>query len=159
EVQGYVPATGENMKIHRNVVAPGYFSLMHIPLLEGRDFTEKDDESKESASVMIVTEAFRKHFLGAGNPIGRKVKGLGIWFTVIGVAKDIKDRSVTESPRPSYYVPFRQVYREDMNLFFFVRTAGDPVQAISLLRRNVQEIDSNVIIFDSAPMTDYMGAS
>ena len=40
EVRGYVPATGENMKIDRDVVAPGYFSLMHIPLLEGRDFTK-----------------------------------------------------------------------------------------------------------------------
>jgi len=106
-----------------------------------------------------VTEAFRKHFLGDGNPIGRKVNGWGKWFTVIGVARDIKDRSLTESSKPYYYVPFRQVYREDMNLFFFVRTAGDPVQAIPLLRRSVQEIDPNVIIFDSAPMADYMGAS
>jgi predicted permease len=159
EVKGYVPAPGENMKIDRNVVAPGYFSLMRIPLLEGRDFTEKDNESKEAPNVMIVTETFRKHFLGAGNPIGSKVKGWGTWFTVVGVARDIKDRSLTESSKPYYYVPFRQVYREDMNLFFFVRTAGDPVQAIPLLRRNVQEIDPNVIVFDSAPMADYMGAS
>jgi predicted permease len=159
EVKGYVPAPGENMKIDRNVVAPGYFSLMHIPLLEGRDFTEQDNESKEAAGVMIVSEAFRKHFLVDGNPIGRKVKGWGKWFTVIGVARDIKDRSLTESSKPYYYVPFRQVYREDMNLFFFVRTAGDPVQAIPLLRLNVRELDPNVIIFDSAPMADYMGAS
>ncbi|HLW55708.1 MAG TPA: ABC transporter permease [Candidatus Angelobacter sp.] len=159
EVQGYVPATGENMKIDRNVVAPGYFSLMHIPFLEGHDFTEQDDESKRAPAVMIVTETFRKRFLPTGTPIGRKVRGWGMWFTVIGVAKDIKDRALTENPKPYFYVPFRQVYREDMNLFFFVRTAGDPVQAIASLRRNVREIDPNVIIFDSVPMAEYMGAS
>ena len=159
EVQGYVPATGENMKIERNVVAPGYFSLMHIPLVEGRDFTEQDDESPKAQKVMIVTEAFRKRFLPTGNAIGRKVQGWGVWFTVVGVVKDIKDRSLTESAQPYFYVPFRQVYREDMNLFVFVRTAGDPVQAVPLLRREVREIDPNVIIFEAIPMTEYIGAS
>jgi predicted permease len=159
DVQGYVPATGENMKIDRNVVAPGYFSLMHIPLVEGRDFTEHDDESPKAEPVMVVTEAFRKRFLATGNPIGRKVRGWGMWFTVVGVVKDIKDRSLTESAQPYFYVPFRQVYREDMNLFVFVRTAGDPAQAIPMLRREVREIDPNVIIFEAIPMPEYIGAS
>jgi ABC-type antimicrobial peptide transport system permease subunit len=82
-----------------------------------------------------------------------------MWFTVVGVVKDIKDRSLTESAQPYFYVPFRQVYREDMNLFVFVRTAGDPVQAVPLLRREVREIDPNVIIFEAIPMTEYIGAS
>jgi predicted permease len=159
EVQGYVPATGENMKIERNVVAPGYFSLLHIPLVEGRDFSEQDDETPKAQRVMIISEAFRKRFLPTGNAIGRKVQGWGIWFTVVGVVKDIKDRSLTESAQPYFYVPFRQVYREDMNLFVFVRTAGDPVQAIPLLRREVREIDPNVVIFEAIPMTEYIGAS
>jgi MacB-like periplasmic core domain/FtsX-like permease family len=147
------------MRIDRNVVAPGYFSLMHIPLLEGRDFTELDNESEKSVSVMIVTQEFQRRFLGAGDPIGRKVRGLGRWFTVVGVAKDIKDRSLTESPKPYFYVPFRQVYREDMNLFVLVRTAGNPLQAIGLLHKAVKTIDPNVIIFESVPMVDYMSAS
>lgn len=159
QVQGYVPATGENMKIDRNVVSPGYFSLMHIPLVEGRDFTELDNESDKSPDVMIVSQEFQRHFLGTGIPIGRKVRGWGRWFTVVGVVKDIKDRSLTENPKPYFYVPFRQVYREDMNLFVFVRMAGDPDQAISLLRRDVRNIDPNVTVFEAAPMVEYMGAS
>jgi predicted permease len=158
EVQGYVPTPGENMKIYRNVVAPGYLGLMRIPLLQGRDFTEHDDNDHHP-DVMIVTQAFQKRFLGTGDPIGRKVRGWGRWFTVIGVAKDSKYFSLTEDPIPYYYVPFRQVYREDMNLEFYVRTAGDPNQAIPLLRRDVKEIDPNVIIFESVPMVDYIGAS
>src|SRR5215472_12662226 len=158
DIRGYVPATGENMKIDRNVVAPGYFKLMHIPLLEGRDFTEQDDNNHH-ADVMIITPEFQRRFLGAGSPLGRQVQGWGRWFTVVGVAKDIKDRSLTENPKPYFYAPFRQAYREDMNLFFFVRTAGDPNQAVGLLRSAVKNIDPNVIIFESVPMVEYMGAS
>ena len=42
-IEGYVKGPRENMKIYRNVVAPGYFHVLHIPLLAGRDFTEQDD--------------------------------------------------------------------------------------------------------------------
>jgi predicted permease len=159
EVRGYVPATGENMKIYRNVVAPGYFNLMRIPLVEGRDFTEHDDESEKSSDVMIVSQSFQKRFLGTGNPIGRKVHGWGRWFTVVGVAKDSKYHSLTESSLPYFYVPFRQVYREDMNLAFYVRTAGDPNQAIAIMRRDVREIDPNVTVFGVVPLVEYIGAS
>ena len=47
QIEGYVPGRSENMKIFRNVVSPGYFRLMRIPLLDGRDFTEHDDEKSQ----------------------------------------------------------------------------------------------------------------
>lgn len=159
EIKGYLRATGENMKIYRNVVAPGYFSLLRIPLVEGRDFTEHDNEDDKSPDVMIVSQTFQKKFLGTGTPIGRQVHGWGRWFTVVGVAKDSKYHSLTESPLPYFYVPFRQVYREDMNLAFYVRTAGDPDQAIAMMRRDVREIDPNVTIFGAGPLSEYIGAS
>jgi hypothetical protein len=45
QIKGYVPASGENMKIYRNLIAPGYFDVMKIPILEGRDFTWRDGPS------------------------------------------------------------------------------------------------------------------
>src|SRR5262249_36018608 len=86
QVTGYQPGPSENMAISRNVVAPGYFDLMRIPLLEGRDFTERDD--RDAPPVMIVNQAFVRRFVGAGEVIGRQVHGWGKWFTVVGVAKD-----------------------------------------------------------------------
>jgi len=68
EIQGYVPGPSENMKIERNVVAPGYFDMLRIPLVEGRDFTDHDDE--KSAPVMIVSQAFVRRFFGSRYPIG-----------------------------------------------------------------------------------------
>ena len=71
------------MKIYRTVAAPGYFDLMRIPLLDGRDFNERDD--RKSQPVMIVNQKFAKRFFHGGNPIGRKVYGWGRWFTIVGL--------------------------------------------------------------------------
>jgi predicted permease len=152
EVQGYVPGPKENMKILRNVVAPGYFDLLHIPLVLGRDFAERDDEN--STPVMIVSETFARHFFGGGYAIGRRVNGWGRWFDVIGVAKDSKYESLDEAAKPYFYVPFRQTLREDMGIRLYVRTAGDPLQAIETVRRAVRSLDPEAGAFDSVPMTD-----
>ncbi len=159
QIRGYQPQPGENMMIYRNVVAPGYFSLMRIPLVEGRDFTEHDDAGDKTTPVMIVNETFVKRFMGPGQVIGRQVHGWGSWFTVVGIAKDSKYNYLTESPMPYFYVPFRQIYRADMNLAFYVKTRGNPNQAFATLRSAVRDTDPNVTIFDALPLSEYIGAS
>jgi putative ABC transport system permease protein len=157
QIEGYVPNPAENMKIYRNIVAPGYFDLMRIPLREGRDFTEQDD--LKSNPVMIVSQAFVRRFIRTGTPIGRRVHGWGKWFTVVGVAADSKYHQMNEAPQPYFYVPFRQVYRADLDISFYVRVAGDPSHAVSLLRREVQGMDPSVGMFDAMPLTEFIGAS
>jgi predicted permease len=157
EVQGYVPNTGENMKIFRSVVSPGYFSLMRIPLIEGRDFTEQDDDKR--TPVMIVNQTFVNRFFGGRDPIGRKVNGWGKWFTVIGKVKDSKYNNLTEAPLSFFYVPFRQVYRADMGLTFYTRTSTGPSEAIATMRREVKAIDPNLTIIDALPLAEHIVAT
>ena len=158
KVRGYEPAPGENMKIYRNVVAPGYFDVLHIPMIEGRDFTEHDDRS--NTPVMIVSQSFVKRFFGGGTALGRQVYGWGTWFTVVGVVKDAKYNNLAESAIPYFYVPFRQVYRADMNLSFYIRTrAADPADAIAGVRREVRSIDPSIAVVNALPLGEYIGAS
>ena len=157
EIEGYVAGQSENMKIYRNLVAPGYFSLMKIPLLEGRDFTLQDD--KTHAPVMIVSREFVRRFVPHGAAIGRKVNGWGKWFTIVGVAEDIKVYRMTENASPYFYVPIRQVFRPEMGLSFYVRTSGPVGDAIAAIRRESAEVDSTVPIFDSVALTDYISGS
>jgi len=160
KIRGYEPAPGENMKIYRNVVAPGYFDVLHIPLVEGRDFTEHDSDEKDSAPVMIVSQSFVKRFFGDGAALGRQVYGWGKWFTVVGVVKDAKYNNLAESAIPYFYVPFRQVYRADMNLSFYVKTkAADPGDGIALVRREVRAIDPSIAVINVLPLGEYIGAS
>ena len=159
EIEGYARRPNENMNIFRNVVSPGYLPLMHIPIVEGRNFTEADNEDKNSPAVMIVNEAFVRRFFAGRNPIGARIHGWGSWFRVVGVAKDSKYHYLGETTPAYFYVPFRQVYREDMSLSFYVRTKGEPDSVLSTLRTQARAIDPNVTVFDAAPLKEFIGAS
>jgi predicted permease len=159
KVEGYAPRPNENMNIFRNVISPGYLPLMHIPIVEGRDFTEQDNESDDSPAVMIVNETFARHFFPNSDPIGHKVHGWGDWFRIVGVAKDAKCHYLGESSVPYFYVPFRQLYRTDMNLAFYVRTQGNPESVLSTLRAETRSIDPNVTVYDAVPLNEFIGAS
>jgi predicted permease len=157
-IEGYAKQPNENMNLFRNVISPGYLPLMHIPVLEGRNFDAHDDENSAGA-VMIVNEAFVKRFFQGRDPIGRRIHGWGEWFRVVGVAANSKYHYLGEAATPYFYVPFRQVYREDMNLAFFVRTRGEPEDVLSALRAQARLIDPNVTVFDAAPLKEFIGAS
>ncbi|HWW18146.1 MAG TPA: ABC transporter permease [Candidatus Saccharimonadales bacterium] len=157
EVEGYVPGPNENMKIYRDLVSPGYFETMKIPIVEGRDFDLRDEA--KSLKVMIVNQEFVRRFLANRSVIGRKVHGWGEWFTIVGVAKDSKYHRVTESPEPYFYIPMRQIFRPEYSLTFDVRTAGSVNEAIAGLRREATAIDPALTIFDAEPMTEYVAAS
>ncbi|HZU23922.1 MAG TPA: ABC transporter permease [Bryobacteraceae bacterium] len=156
-IQGYTPGRSENMKIYRNVVSPGYFGLLRIPILDGRDFTAHDDE--KSTPVMIVNQTFAKRFVAGRNPIGYKVHGWGKWFTIVGLVRDSKYHTPNEAPKPYFYVPFRQVYREDLAIAIYARTSGDAAQAVPILRREIQALDPAVGVFDAMPLTEFIETS
>ncbi len=157
DVEGFVPAPNENMKIYRDLISPGYFDSMKIPLLQGRDFDLRDDPT--SLKVMIVNQEFVRRFLANRSVIGRRVHGWGEWFTIVGVAKDSKYHRVTESPQPFFYIPIRQIFRPEYGLTFHVRTSGSVNEAIAALRRETAAIDPALTIFDAEPMTEYVAAS
>jgi predicted permease len=157
DVEGYVPAANENMKIYRDLISPGFFESMKIPLLEGRDFDLRDDP--RSLKVMIVNQEFVRRFLANRSVIGRKVHGWGEWFTIVGVVKDSKYHRVNENPQPYFYIPIRQIFRPEYGLTFHVRTSGSVSEAIAALRRESAAIDPSLTIFGAEPMTEYVAAS
>ena len=152
------------MKIERDLVSSGYFSLMKIPLIGGRDFDLRDTATRlhddpDHQKVMIVNQEFARRFFANRDPIGRKVRGWGEWFTVVGVVANIKYHQVTEGPRPYFYAPIRQIYRPEYGLTFNVRTSGPEAGAIAAIRREAAAIDPAMMIADSMPMTEYVAAS
>ena len=157
EVEGYGPGPNENMKIYRDLVSPGFFDSMKIPLLDGRDFDLRDDATSEK--VMIVNQEFVRRFFANRSVIGRRVHGWGQWFTVIGIVRDSKYHRLTESPQPYFYIPIRQIFRPEYGLTFHVRTAGNVNEAIAAMRRETAGIDPALTIFDAEPMTEYVAAS
>lgn len=155
EIEGYVPAQSENMTVGRTLVAPGYFAMLRIPLLEGRDFTEQDDLN--TAPVTIVNEPFARRYFAGRNPVGRKIRFWGKWFTIVGLVKASKYYTLSEPPRPYFYVPFRQAAAPE-DVAFYVRSTGDPLNSVATLRREASAVDPNAGAFDAMPLVDYIGA-
>jgi hypothetical protein len=143
------------LNVQRSVVAPGYFDLMHIPILAGRDFTERDD--LEAPAVVIVNETFARRYFEGKDPIGRKIRVSGNWSTVVGLAKDAKYMRPGEEPTPFFYGPFRQIFFSGHNNFFYIRAANDGA-ARAILRREVAALGSGSGLYDASPLTDYMQA-
>jgi len=76
-VEGHQAEQGEDMQAYYNLVSPGYWKAMGIPLLQGRDFDERDrvdgGDDPQPWNVAIVNREFAEHFFGAQDPIGRRI--------------------------------------------------------------------------------------
>jgi predicted permease len=153
-VEGYAADSREDMKLYRSAIGPAYFGVLGIPVLAGREFTPADDSLH--APVMIVSEAFTRHFLPGRAALGVKVHGWGRWFTIVGVVKDVKNYRLTDPPTPYFYVPVRQVYRPEGGYTFLVRTAAPVEQAVRTIANAVRSTDPTVPVFDAMALADYI---
>ena len=153
-VEGYAPQLNENMKLSRAVIGPEYFETLNIPLVAGRDFRLDDDSAH--TRVMIVNEAFVSHFLAGRAALGARVHGWGNWFTIVGVAKDVKNYRLTEPPTPYFYVPVRQVFRPEHGYTFLVRSAMPVEQTIRAIRQATRATDPTVPVFNAMPLSEYI---
>jgi predicted permease len=156
EVPGYTPAPDEQMLIHSATAPPGYFDLLHIPLLRGRDFTESDDETKPV--VIILNQTFARRYFRGADPVGRSVKFGGTSATVVGMVKDSKYHVLTEAPIPFFYLPFRQGFAPGLNFSVLLKTAGDPMRLEPVLRREALALNQDAV-FHTTPMAELATAS
>src|SRR5688572_270272 len=157
--EGYVPAAQEDMRIYRNLVSPGYFGLMRIPLLAGRDFTAADRAGAQN--VAVVSAAFAKRYFGTTEAVGR---AFSIWggkrkLTVVGVVGDIKVHNLAENDLPYYYVALAQFLSSDTGVAVHLRTRGDPMALLPSLRREIQAIDPQVPVFEALTLEEFTSAS
>ena len=161
QIPGYVPQPNEGPSVNRNFVAPGFFRLMRIPILKGREFNAGDDS--KGAQVAIVNRQFAHHFLNDKDPVGMQVRGCGTQLTIVGLSGNSKYYTFADPPYPMIYAPFAQRYAAaggyDQGIGLFIRTTGNPVQALPVLRRAVSSLDPGVGVYDAVPLEDYIGFS
>ncbi len=151
--KGFTPRNSDDLKVHVTVVSPGYFDLLKIPLLEGRDFTDKDDPDAER--VMLVDQAFARRFFEGASPVGREAAVRGKSYRIVGLVRDSKYFSYTEISKPHFYLPFRQAYLQGQQALFFIRTGLDPERTIGVIRSRAMALDPNSGGFSAAPLAEY----
>ena len=137
-----------------NVVFPGYFQTLGIPLVAGEDFSPLMDESGNR--VAIINETLAGRLWPGQDPIGRIVYvGNNTIHRVIGVARDGKYRSIDEDPVNFVYVPFSQNYQAGMSLL--VRGRAGTANAAETISSSVRELDATLPITRLQPLTAYVG--
>ncbi len=158
-VDGYAARPGENLDVHHASVSPGYFDLLRIPLLGGRDFRGEDNAT--APRVMIVNEAFARRFFNGLSPVGRRVQIYGKPFTIVGMVKDSKYLSLSERPQPYFYMSFDQVHfgSGEGGVALYARTDGDARGFVPVLRREMTAIDPSSSGITAMPLTDYISAA
>jgi predicted permease len=145
------------MRVLWNPIWPGYFDLMRIPLIEGRDFAERDDS--QSPPVAIINETFARRFFRGQEPVGRQLRVWGTVCTVVGVVKDIKYRNLGETSPPYFYRPMQQVWEPNTVFWLQVRTVGPPLQLLPELHRELRSVDPRVHLFEVVTLSDFIGAA
>jgi len=147
-------ATEEQLRI----VSDGYFGVMRIPIVRGREFTARD--SLSAPRVAVINEAFARKQFARENPIGKRVsfeKDTSVWYEIVGIAGDVKHRGLDTPDRPELYVPYRQPLFANWTvrpMYVVVRTDGDPLGAVGVVRREIARLDAEQPISDVRPMTD-----
>ncbi len=141
-IEGYTRQPGEDLEFHDNVVGPGYFKTMGVPIVRGREFTTQDRAG--SLPVVVVNETMARRFWPNQDALGKRLSingPEGPFMEIVGVVKDGKYVTLGEDPLPYFATPFLQTYENDMRLV--VRTA-DLKAVLPAVQSEIQALDKNV---------------
>ena len=151
-VDGYQPKEGEDMNPSVDGVGPRYFATMGIPIVSGREFTDRD--VKAAAQVAIINETMAKYFFNGTNPVGRRFgfgRGKATDIEIVGVARDVRSLELRDVPPRFVYIPYAQ---DDSvtQLTYYVRAAQDNGSTATAIRQAAQRLDPKLPIFDMKTM-------
>lgn len=152
-VEGQPVQPGEFHAADFNNISPTYFQLLHIPLLDGREFNERD--SADSLPVAIVSEAFAKRFWPGRRALGHRIRSgdensKDPWATIVGIVAEVNYNPWRHDVFPAIYFPFRQ--RPVSNAYVAVRGTADPKTLTPVIRAAVGNVDPDQPIFDVFPL-------
>jgi predicted permease len=158
-VEGHEPPQGQNPPVvGNNTVGPNFFRTLGVPLISGREFTDRDREG--APHVAIVNETLVRDLFPNTDPIGQRLHVVSRQpssWEIVGVVKDSKYRSLGEDSMPYIFLPYLQTPQPAMSLH--VRTSGNPKEVAAAVRREVQALDPNLPAFHVMSLADNMDIS
>jgi putative ABC transport system permease protein len=142
ELEGQPPATkaADRLAMPLRAVTPGYFSLLGLSLIDGRDFRNTD--GREAPPVAIVNQSLAEMYFKDTTTVGKK-----IWLfnrenppaEIVGVVANSRTNDLTRAAEPEIYMPLwqRSAFSKDL----IVRTAGDPRSIAAAVQRELRGVD------------------
>ena len=154
--EGYVPADGEENPHGRlRVVSPGFFSVLGVPLIAGRDFTSEDRTGNEP--VVIVSQSLAQRLFPNGEAVNRKLWWTDPYFAkdppkrIVGVVADVDDENIVPGPALTIYHPVRQV---NVAGRLFMHVSGDPYALVPTVTQLIRKMSANQPVERAATLED-----
>jgi predicted permease len=149
------PPPDQRLDVIYRAVGPGYFHTMGIPLLQGRDFNDRDTTDERTYKV-IVSEKLAEHYWPGQNPIGKRLKAgsttsEGPWREVVGVVKDVRQNDFIAQPKMQIYLSYRQL-RDLAPNALVIRTSVDPLSLANAVRNAIWAVDKDQPVSDIESM-------
>ena len=154
------PGAGNSPIANYAVACPNYFATMRIPLLQGREFTDKDRLA--APPVAIINASMAHRFWPGQNPVGERFKQGGYnstepWLTVIGVVQDVRQGGLDGEFMPQFFRPYAQAAWPVMTIV--VRTADDPLALAALTKKALADIDPDQPVSNIRTMKEVLDDS
>ncbi|MGC2620480.1 MAG: ABC transporter permease [Acidobacteriaceae bacterium] len=154
------PPPGSSNTAHYVAVSPRYFSVMQIPLLRGRLFSE--DDAPTTQPVTLISQAMARHYFPHQDPIGHQLTfGFpphgNVSRQIVGVVSDVRDASLGKDPGPIMYVPFAQAPLWGAEIV--VRSSASPAVIAAAIRTQTHQIDKNLPVTGIESLPEAMQTS
>jgi predicted permease len=150
-----LPRGSAGRTIMTTVISAGYFKAMQIPILDGRDFDDRDHA--KSQRVVIVNQHMANMLWPGENAVGKRIF-IGAEsrdaLEVVGVVKTGKYNTLAEDPKPYFYYPMMQ--RRPGNMAIVMRTNVDPRGLAGSFRKEIQNTDRSVPVSSVKTMTEHL---
>jgi predicted permease len=149
------PESEKNNRVNINLVGPGYFDVMKIPLIVGRTFNARDNDA--SRKVAVINQTMAQTFFPGGSPLGRTFSVGDEADTqnveVVGVVKDAKYMELEEEQMSAAFFPHAQHHLHYLESFV-VRYTGDTTLQAPAIRKAIGEIDPNLPVSDTRSLAN-----
>jgi putative ABC transport system permease protein len=154
-VEGYTPTGSDDRGSYYDAVGPGYFSTLGIPVLRGREITERDRAG--GPMVCVINETFAKRFFVGRDPIGLHVTQFYAddrhTYEVVGIVRDSRQTGLRGPIEHRFYMPVTQPATMINAVSFIVRPNGDAAAALADVRRVVEQTEPAMPILRAGRLT------
>jgi putative ABC transport system permease protein len=139
------PPPGQEIIITTRIVSPRYFETMGIQLLQGRHFTDHDNQN--SQRTVIISDGMARRYWPGQDVLGKRIcpgrpERPEDWFQIIGVVNDVRQFQLDAQPKPQMYLTYRQAgFFDSRDLV--VKTEVEPTSLAASVRQAVWEIDKD----------------
>jgi putative ABC transport system permease protein len=142
-------AAGRNLpQSGLRLASPNYFRTMGIPLIDGREFSPRDQH--DSPFVVIVSQALARQSFPNENPIGKRLQCVldapSKWMTIVGVVGDVRQNSPASAPAAELYMPLKQHPYFANELQVVMRANVRPESLITPVRQKVRAMNPQVAL-------------